>query len=156
MIEPFDSEAGYRAAIDATILAARHELRLFDGDLGRMALDEASRNALLVGFLAADQNRRLRIVIHDPAPLRARHPRLLNLIRNHGHQIEIRQTPDHLRHLADRFVLADELHGTIRFHADHARGKRIGDDATEVHPYWQRFGDLWEESLFCTPSTAPL
>jgi hypothetical protein len=156
MIEPFDSEAGYRAAIDETIRAAVRELRLFDGDLERMALDEAARAALLTDFIAADQNRRLRIILHDPAPLRARHPRLRNLIASHGHQIEIRQTPDHLRHLADRFVLADEAHGAIRFHADHPRGKRIGADTIEIHPYWQRFGDLWEESAVCTPSSVAL
>lgn len=154
MIESFDSEAGYRAAIDATIQAAGRELRLFDGDLERMALDEASRSALLLAFLAADQNRRLRMIVHDPAPLRTRHPRLLNLIRTHGHQIEIRQTPDHLSHLADRFVLADASHGAIRFHCDHPRGKRVGADTKEIHPYWQRFDDLWLESQVCTPSTA--
>jgi hypothetical protein len=154
MIEPFDSEAGYRAAIDATIQAACLELRLFDGDLERLALDEASRNALLLAFLADDQSRRLRMIVHDPTPLRTRHPRLLNLIRLHGHQIEIRQTPDHLRHLADRFVLADASHGVIRFHAEHARGKQVSADTREIHPYWQRFDDLWLESQVCTPSTA--
>jgi hypothetical protein len=154
MIEPFDSEAGYRAAIDATIQSARRELRLFDGDLERMALDDAARSAMLLQFLSGDQTRRLHMVVHDPAPLRARHPRLLNLIRSHGHQIEIRQTPDHLRHLADRFVLADAAHGAIRFHADRPRGKRIGDDTKEIHPYWQRFDDLWLECQVCTPSTA--
>lgn len=154
MIEPFDSEAGYRAAIDATLRAARRELRIFDGDLERMALDDSARSDLLLAFLAGGPTRRLHIALHDPDPLRNRHPRLLNLIRSHGHQIEVRQTPDHLRQLADRFVLADELHGTIRFHADHARGKLVSDDDIEIHPLWRRFDDLWEESLVCTPSTA--
>lgn len=154
MIESFDSEAGYRAAIDATIRAATHELRIFDGDLSRLALDDAARHALLEDFLSAAPDRRLRIVLHDPDPVRTRNPRLLTLIRSHGHQIEIRQTPDHLRHLADRFVLADKLHGAIRFHADHARGKRIVDDNVETHPIWQRFDDLWETSQFCTPASS--
>ena len=154
MIEPFDSEAGYRAAIDATLQAARHELRIFDGDLEHITLDDPVRSALLLAFLAGGPARRLHIVLHDPEPLRTQHPRLLNLIRSHGHQIEIRQTPDHLRQLADRFVLADELHGAIRFHADHARGKWVGNDDIEIHPFWQRFDALWEESQVCTPSAA--
>jgi len=153
MIEPFDSEAGYRAAIDTTIRAADHELRIFDGDLERLLLDEAARNALLETFLAGAPDRRLRVVLHDPEPLKTRHPRLLNLIGSHGHLIEIRQSPDHLRQLADRFVLADKCHGAIRFHADHPRGKQIRDDSTEIHPFWQRFDDLWEESQICTPSS---
>jgi hypothetical protein len=154
MIEPFDSEAGYRAAIDATLRTARHELRIFDGDLERMALDDSARSDLLLSFLSGGPARRLHITLHNPAHLRTRHPRLLNLIRSHGHQIEIRQTPDHLRQLTDRFVLADGLHGAIRYHADHARGKLVSDDNIEIHPYWQHFDDLWEESQICTPSTA--
>ena len=157
MIESFDSEAGYRAAIDETIRSASHELRIFDGDLSRMLLDDAARHALLVAFLAAAITRRLHIVLHDPDPIRTRHPRLLNLIRSHGHQIEIRQSPDHLRHLADCFVLADRLGGAIRFHADHARGKRVSDDSVEIHPMWTRFDDLWEVSAPCSlASTAGL
>lgn len=152
MIEPFDSEAGYRAAIDATLRAARRELRIFDGDLARMDLDDPARNALLASFLGGEPGRRLHIALHDADPLHKRHPRLLKLIRDHGHQIEIRQTPDHLRQLTDRFVLADESHGAIRFHTDHARGKWVVDDNVEIHPLWQRFDDLWEESQACTPS----
>ena len=154
MIEPFDSEAGYRAAIDATLRAARREVRIFDSNLERMALDDPERSALLLNFLKRDSTRRLYMVLHNPEPLRTTHPRLLNLIRSNGHQIEIRQTPDHLRQLADCFVLADELHGAIRFHADHARGKAVGDDSIEIHAYWHRFDDLWEESQACTPSAA--
>lgn len=154
MIETFDSEAGYREAIDATIRAATRELRIFDGDLERMRLDEPARHALLHAFLAGGAGRRLYIVVHDPDPMRTSHPRLMNLIRSHGHQIEVRHTPDHLRHLANRVVLADELHGTIRFHADHPRGKRIDNDNVEIHPFWQRFDDLWEASQVCSPASA--
>ena len=154
MIEPFDSEAGYRAAIDATLRTAKRELRIFDGDLERMTLDDPVRSALLLAFLSGAPTRRLHIVLHNLESLQTRHPRLLNLIRSHGPQIEIRRTPDHLRHLADCFVLADETHGAVRFHADHARGKGVSDDDIEIHPLWQRFDDLWETSQVCTPSTA--
>ncbi|MDP2794929.1 MAG: hypothetical protein Q8O25_12775 [Sulfurisoma sp.] len=154
MIEPFDSEAGYRAAIDAILRAACRELRIFDGDLERMALDDPARNALLFSFLGGGPERRLHIALHNPGLLRTRHPRLLKLIGSHGHQLEIRQTPDHLRKLADRFVLADESHGAIRFHVDHARGKLVSDENIEIHPLWQRFDDLWEESQVCTPTVA--
>lgn len=154
MIEPFDSEAGYRAAIDTTLHSACREIRIFDANLERMALDEPARSGLLLRFLGGESGRRLHIALHDPDPLRIRHPRLLELIRSHGHQIEVRQTPDHLRQLADCLVLADAAHGVIRFHADHARGKHVTDDTVELHPYWQRFDDIWKESQVCTPSAA--
>ncbi len=153
MIDTFDSEASYRAAIGATIQASSQKLRIFDSDLGRMALDEAEHHALLAAFLAGGPARRLQVVVHDPDPLRVSNPRLIGLIRSHGHLIEFRQTPNHLRHLADRFVLADQRYGAIRFHGDHPRGKRIADDNIEVAPYWQRFDDLWEVSLVCTPNS---
>lgn len=157
MIEPFASEAGYRDAIDETIRSATLELQIFDGDLSRMMLDDIGRHSLLRQFLSPATTRRLSMVLHDPDRLRTHNPRLLALIRSHGHQIEIRQSPDHLRHLADCFVLADKLGGAIRFHADQARGKLVSGDSVEIHPLWKRFDDLWEVSTPCTPaSTAGL
>lgn len=154
MPETFDSEAGYRQAIDATLAAARQEIRIFDRDLERMALEEADRAALLAAFLAGGRDRRLLIALHDPEPLLRRCPRLIALIRRHSHAVEVRQTPDHLRTLPDCQVLADMSQGTLRTHADHPRGKRIVDDANEIHPWWQRFDELWNASHPCSPATA--
>jgi hypothetical protein len=149
--ELFDSEAGFRAAIDLTLAAARREVRIFDQDLVRLGIDDAAHVALLGRFLAAGSHRRLRIVLHDMAPLEKRSPRLLALIRQHHHAIEIRTTPDHLRQLTDCWVLADQDHGAIRFHADHPRGKRITAWPAEIGPWWQRFDELWEASEPCSP-----
>jgi hypothetical protein len=151
--ETFDSEAGYRQAIDATLAAASTELRIFDRDTERMALDAPARAARLAAFLAAEKDRRLRIVVHDPRHLQQRCPRLIALARRYGHAVEIRQTPDHLRHLADCQVLADARHGTLRTHADHPRGRRIADDDRAIHPWWQRFDELWAASEPCSLAT---
>lgn len=150
---PFDSEAGYREAIDATLALACREIRVFDRDLARMALEAPARIALLERFLAGGTGRRLHVVLHDIEPLERRSPRLLALLRRFGHQMAVRRTPDHLRHLADCLVLADEAHGAIRFHADHAHGKRFADAGPAVQPYWQRFDDLWEASQPVSPGT---
>lgn len=152
--EFFSSEAGYRDAIDATLTLACREVRIFDRDLSRMALEAPARIAALERFLAGGPNRRLRVALHGIDILERRSPRLLGLLRRLGHQIEIRLTPDHLRHLADCLVLADELHATVRFHADHARGKRLAASGKAVQPYWQRFDDLWEASQPVSPGTA--
>jgi hypothetical protein len=150
-IELFESEAGYRAAIDLTLAAARHEVRIFDGDLSRMGLEDSTHVAILGDFLAANRNRRIRIVLHDIDPLERRMPRLVTLLRDHLHAVAVRRTPEHLRHLSDSWLLADETHGAIRFHADHPRGKRISASAAEIRPWWQRFDALWEESGPCSP-----
>jgi hypothetical protein len=150
-IEPFDSEAGYRAAIDLTLASALREVRIFDRDLRGMALEERARIARLGEFLASGRDHRLRVVLHDTTHLESRQPRLVALMRERADKVEVRRTPEHLRHLADCWLLADQRSGTIRFHEDHARGKRILDAAGEIQPWWQRADDLWEECAPCTP-----
>jgi hypothetical protein len=148
---PFDSEAGYRAAVALTIAGAQREIRIFDRDLENLGLEERAKVELLNGFLAARRDRRLRIIVHDPAPLQSRLPRLLGLLRDYSHQVDVRVTPDHLRNLADCWVLADVESGTIRFHADHARGRCVVATPAEVKPWWQRSDDLLAESESCIP-----
>jgi hypothetical protein len=149
--ETFDSEAGYRQAIDMMLALAQREIRVFDRDLLRMALEAPERAATIENFLAADRNRRLRMVLHRTDVLERQSPRLLAVIRRFGHAVEVRRTADHMSHLADCLVLADGLYATIRFHADHARGKRLAADPQGAAPYWRRFEDLWEAGEPLTP-----
>lgn len=149
----FDSEAGYRAAIDLTLAGATREIRLFDRDLERLGLDDRAHISLLGSFLGAGSDCRLRIVLHDTCPLEQRQARLVALMRQHTHAIEVRRTPEHLRHLTDSWVLADQKHGAIRFHDDHPRGKSIIDSASEIRPWWLRFDELWQASEPCSPGT---
>ena len=145
------SEAEYRSAIDELLGLAQREVCIFDRDLGRLALDAKYRSALVETFIAADSLRRLRIVLHDSAVVEGASPRLRELIRRFPGRIELRQTPDELRHLADSLFLVDGQHGLIRFHVDHARSKRVLADPAPVNPTelagrLQRFEDLWEAS----------
>jgi hypothetical protein len=150
-IEQFDSESGYRAAIDRTLALAVREIRIFDRDLARMGLDDSTHVAALRAFLAAGRARRIRIVLHDTGPLERQMARLLTLLRSHAHAIEVRRTPEHLRSLADSWVIADQSHGTVRFHEDQPRGRLVIGAANEIQPWWQRFDDLWEQSEPCSP-----
>ncbi len=153
-IEPFDSEAGYRAAIALTLAGAQREIRIFDRDLRSMGLEERAQVELLDAFLGANRDHRLRVVLHDVGPLQARMPRLLTLMRTYADQVEVMLTPDHLRHLAECWVLADEGSGVIRFHVEHARGKRVAAAPAEIKPWWQRADDLRGESEACIPWAA--
>ena len=153
LIQPFDSESAYRNAIAMTLALARHEIRVFDQDLVAMGLEDSERIDLLRRFLSADRHRRLRIVVHDDAPLQRYAPRSISLLRLFAHAIEVRRTPDHLRQLSDCWVLADAAHGTIRFHFDRPRGKQIWNSEHEIRPWWQRADDLWAESVPCSPAS---
>lgn len=150
VVQPFDSEAGFRAAIDLTLAAASRDLRVFDQDLGRMGLEAPTRIAALTSFLASGRGS-IRMVLHDTALLEQRSPRLISLIRTYGHAIEVRRTPDHLRQVPDCWVLADRSCATIRFHIDHPRGKLLMAAPVEVRPWWDRFDELWEASAACSP-----
>lgn len=152
--QTFASEADYRAAIDATLAAARREIRVFDQDLVRMDLEDPIRIAPLTQFLSGDRDRCLRIVLHDTTHLERHSPRLIALFQRFAHAVQLRRTPDHLRELADCWLLADEIRGAIRFHASQARGKLVTDDRNEIHPWWQRFDELWEASVTCSIGTA--
>jgi hypothetical protein len=147
----FNSEAGFRAAIDCTLAAATREIRIFDRDLGRMGLDDRDHITLLNNFVSGNRTRHVRIVVHDTTPLEQRLARLVTLMRQHSHAIMVRRTPEHLRQLADSWLLADGTHGAVRFHDDRPRGKCIVAQPQEILPWWKRFDDLWEASESCTP-----
>lgn len=142
-ITPFDNEAGFRRAIDTVIAQARQELRIFDRDIQRMQLEQKASIAALEAFLSASRDKRLRIVVHDTSHLERYCPRLHALQINPIQALEIRQSPDELRHLAEAYVLADRNYGALRHHGDHPRGKLIQNATEEIHPWWQRFDELW-------------
>ena len=143
------SEAGYRQACDAILGRAQHEILIFDRNLAALRLEEKARLETLVNFLQMDGLRRIRVVLHDPDPVARHAPRLMQLIARYPHVIEVRQSPDNLRHLADTHVLADESHGVRRFHVDQPRSALIVDDPAYIHPWRQRFEELWELSYPC-------
>lgn len=143
------SEAEYRQACDTVLGRAERELLIFDRDLRRMQLEENSRLQLLSAFLAGNRLRRICIVLHDPEPLHRQLPRLMQVIVRFSHMIDVRQTPDNLRHLADAHLLADDAHGVRRFHIDQPRSALVVDNPDYVYPWWQRFMELWELSHPC-------
>lgn len=144
MEQSFDGETAYLAVIDALLEHTQHELCVFDRDLTRMGLEQATRCETLGRLLASRRDCRLRIVVHDPGPLERNSPRLMRLMRLYPDGVAVRQTPKELRQLADCFLLADRQHGIVRFHAQHARGNFISDDADAIRPWQQRFEELWD------------
>lgn len=143
------SEAGYHQACDTVLNRAKREILIFDRDLVALKFEDTARLATLADFLRADGMRRIRMVLHDPGPLERNLPRLTRLIFRFSHVIEVRQSPDNLRHLADTHLLADESHGVRRFHVDQPRCALILDDPAYINPWRQRFEELWELSHPC-------
>ncbi|HEY8856650.1 MAG TPA: hypothetical protein VIM43_04750 [Rugosibacter sp.] len=146
-------ETEYRAAVDAILDSAMSHMAIFDRDLAALRLQEPQRLAKLASFLHAqssgERNKKLRIVIHQTHLLDSHLPQLITLFTRYAHTVDLRQSPDHLRQLADTHILADACHGVRRFHIDHARCALIQADPVAIHPWQQRFEELWGLSLPC-------
>lgn len=142
-------EAEYRQACETVIGLAAEDILIFDRSLLAPRLEDKARADLLEAFLAEDGKRRLRIVLHDPEQLRVHAPRLMQLFGRFSHLVEVRQTPDNLRHLADTHILADTDHGVRRFQFDQPRSALILNDPPAISPWRQRFEDLWQQSTPC-------
>ncbi len=151
--EMFDTRAAYQQAVDAILSAAKKNLCIFDSDIRALELDSRARADAIAAFLAGGRDRSLRIVLHDLDHLTRYSPRLMGLLKRYNHCFSIRQTPEPLRNIADSFVLADEVSGVVRFHADHFRGKMLLDHPVEIHDWQQRFENLWAESMPGTSAT---
>jgi len=146
-------EADYRQAIDTVLELAASEIAIFDHNLAALRLEEPPRMEKLANFLQKDAVSRLRIVVHEPHLLDSRMPRFMRLATRHSAAIQVRQSPDNLRHLADTHVLADMRHGVRRFHIDHARCALMLDDPAAIRPWQQRFEELWDLSQPCLKIT---
>ncbi len=143
------TEADYRAGCDEVIRLAENEILIFDRDLLATRLDEPQRAIRLEQFLAADRARRIRIVLHEPEIVRKHSPRMMQLLARFSHQMEVREIPDNLRHLADTHILADHRHGVRRFQFDQPRSALIVEDPPAISPWWDRYSELWEQSHSC-------
>jgi hypothetical protein len=142
-------EAEYREACDRILGLAQREIVIFDRELLALRFNEKARLDILTAFLQGDGPHRIRMVLHNPEPLMREVPRMIQLIARFSHAIEVRQTPDNLRHLADTHVFADEHHGVRRFQYDQPRSALILDDPVYLSPWRQRFEELWELSQPC-------
>jgi hypothetical protein len=142
-------EAEYRQACDTVLALAEREILIFDRDLAALRLDEESRIESLTRLLRRPGAPRIRMVLHEPGPLQHNAPRLRRLLTRFAHAIEVRQSPEHLRHLADMHLLVDAGNGVRRFHVDQPRSALVLDDASFLRPWRLRFEELWELSQPC-------
>lgn len=143
------SETEYRQACDTVLSRAEREILIFDHDLARLRIEDKARIEALAAFLRIDTGRRIRIVLHDPAPVERDAPRLMQLLSRFPLGLTVRQSPDNLRHLADTHLLADTAHGVRRFHVSQPRSALILDDQAYIYPWRQRFEELWDLSHPC-------
>jgi hypothetical protein len=145
-MNPFETPSEFRAAFDTLLSGAPRQLRLYDHDLSLFDIDHQPRHASLRALCVAGSGHRIELLLDDISHVARNHPRLMQLVRDFGHVIEIRQAdltaprPDQAFVLADRhgvLIRADKsaVHGT--FHPDDPHG------AVTLH---QNFEAMWQRS----------
>lgn len=135
----------FQTGIDRVLALARHEVLVFDHDLSSLRLDAPERVERLRALACSQPPGRVRIALIDSTPFVRDHPRLLRLLSDCGHAVEIHEVADHLAALRDTMLLADSCHGLIRFERSQARSKLLIADPAEVAEPLRRFEAIWNE-----------
>ena len=144
--ERFDSEAAFQAAVERLLEQPGRELRIFDPNLGSLRLDTIERIEALRRFLAASRTRRIYIALHDPEHLTRRCPRMMGLLAQYAHAIQVNRTHEEIRELQDAFLVLDAAHYVRRPVARFFRGSIGINDETEALAMRGRFLEIWEAS----------
>ena len=145
-MNPFETPREFRSVFDALLAGTHRQLRVYDRNLDLFELDDASRHAMLRALCVAGGGHRIELLLDDISHVARSHPRLMHLVRDFGHVLEIRQAdpdaprPDQAFVLADRhgvLLRADKaaVHGTLRF-----------DDARDAVLLHQQFEGMWQRS----------
>jgi hypothetical protein len=103
----------------------------------------------LRGFLLANPYNRLNLLVYDPKPLITSCPRLMQLLREFGHNMHIYQPPKILQNTTEPFAVADGLHFVRRFHFDAMRGLLARNDPVDARLLDSRFQDMWASAHPC-------
>ena len=142
---PIYGHVEYEAAIDTLLQKAAARICIFDNTLGR-EYNSSRRLEWLRQFLLASRRNVLQIALHDTRTLDRDCPRILALLRTHGHSITIHETHANAKSVYDPFVIVDDRCFVHRFHFDEMRGLLALDDPIETHTFIERFAEIWEAS----------
>ena len=142
----FETPSEFRAAFDALLAGTKRQLRVYDHDLGLLDLHDAPRLAALRALCVAGGGRRIEILLDDISRVARDHPRLMLLLQNFGHVLEIRQADPDAPRPDEAFVLADR-HGVL-LRADKAavHGTLHPDDPGSATALHQSFEGMWQRA----------
>lgn len=145
-MNPFETPSEFRAAFDTLLAATHRQLRFYDHDLSLLEIDQPERLAALRALCVAGGGRRIELLLDDISHVARNHPRLMQLVRDFAHVLEIRQADPDAPRPEQAFVLADR-HGVL-LRADKAavHGTLHLDDARDAVPLHQNFDLMWQRS----------
>lgn len=142
----FGTPSECRAAFDALLAGTQHVLRVYDQDLALWEFDEAARHAALRAFCVAGGGRRIEYLLDDVRGVARDHPRLMQLVRDFGHVLEIRQVDSESPHPDQAFVLADRHGVLLRVDKTASHGTLYPDAPGRAAALHQTFEMLWQRA----------
>jgi len=142
----FETPSEFRSAFDALLAGTHRQLRVYDRNLDLLEIDDAPRHASLRALCVAGGGRRIELLLDDISHVARSHPRLMQLVRDFGHVLEIRQADPDAPRPDEAFALADH-HGVL-LRADKAavHGTLHLDDARDAVLLHQQFEGMWQRS----------
>lgn len=108
-------------AFDQLLALAKQRIRLFDVDLKQWSLESPARIERLGSFMRALKGNQLDIIVHDPAHIQARCPRLVGLLHSYSHAMTIYRTGPEAKVATDPLLLIDDNHYLHRLHYEQPR-----------------------------------
>jgi hypothetical protein len=142
----FETPAEFRAAFDTLLAATPRQLRLYDHDLSLFEIDHQPRHASLRALCVAGGGRRIELLLDDIRRVARDHPRLMQLVRDFSHVIEIRQADPDAPRPDQAFVLADRHGVLIRADKAAVHGTLHPDDPASATPLHQSFEGMWQRA----------
>lgn len=143
---PLETPSELHAAFDTLLATTPRQLRLYDQDLGAWALDDPARHARLRNMCLAGGGRRIELLLDTIDHVAREHPRLMQLVRDFGHVLEIRQSDSALPRPDHAFMLADRRGILVRADKHALRGVLHPDDTFAAAPLNQEFEAMWQRS----------
>lgn len=145
-VERFETPGEYRQAFDRLLAASLRQLRIYDQDLLELALDTPQRIEALRQLCLSGSARRIEILLRDWALVRDRQPRLVGLLQQFSHVMEIRREEEIDEPSMESFVVGDDRLILVRPHRDSWRSLLHLEDPLTARVHIQNFDQLWQRA----------
>ena len=142
----FETPSEFRAAFDALLAGTKRQLRVYDHDLSLLDIDDAPRLAALRALCVAGGGHRIELLLDDISRVARDHPRLMLLLRDFGHVLEIRQADPDAPRPDEAFVLADRHGVLLRADKSAVHGTLHQDDPGSATALHQSFEGMWQRA----------
>lgn len=140
---PLVSWLDVSCALDEVVARCEKTLDVFDQALTLQGWESRARcDALLAAM--NERNVRVRMMLCDDYAVQSRLPRLLRLLKTHGHQFEV-MVAENLPQTAANYVVADRQHILLRPNSVQSRGSLSWHDSYKSSTYKQSFNVVWQQ-----------